>query len=86
MKIKELLSLTVYKFVFNDLWCDAFVFILLSDESRQNQERELVDRKRVEAPHPPVISLLAVPRRLFCFGLFDDFKCGVLFFMVILVI
>ena len=34
--------------------------------------RGLVDRKLVQAPPPPppapVISLLAVPRRLFCFG------------------
>ena len=33
--------------------------------------RGLIDRKLVEAaphPHPPVILLLAVRRRLFCFG------------------
>ena len=33
----------------------------------------------------PVTSLLAIPMRLFCFG-FGDFRCGVLLFMVILVI
>ena len=48
------------------LWCDAFVVIVLSDEPRQNQVRGLVDRKLVKAP--PVILLLAFPRRLFCFG------------------
>ena len=32
------------------LWCDAFVLIVLSDESRQNQERGLVDHKLVKAP------------------------------------
>ena len=42
--------------------------IVLSGEPRQNQGRGLVDRKLVQAL--PVISLLAVPRRLFCFGFF----------------
>ena len=32
------------------LWCDALVSIVLSDETRQNQGRELVDRKLVKAP------------------------------------
>ena len=32
------------------LWCDIFVLIVLSDESRQNQGRGLVDRKLVKAP------------------------------------
>ena len=50
------------------LWCDAFVSIVLSDEPSQNQGRGLVDHKLVKAPLPPVILLLAVPRRLFCFG------------------
>ena len=47
------------------LWCDAFVLIVLSEEPRQIQGRELFDRKLVKNP---VILLLAVPRRLFCFG------------------
>ena len=38
----------------------------MSEEPRQNLGLGLVDRKLVEAP--PVILLLAVPRRLFCFG------------------
>ena len=33
-----------------------------------------------------LISLLAVPRQLFCFLFFGDFRCGVLLFMVILAI
>ena len=49
------------------LWCDAFVEIVFSDEPRQNQGRGFVDHKLVKAP-PLVILLLAVPRRLFCFG------------------
>ena len=32
------------------LWCDAFVFNVLSDEPRQNQGRGLVDLKLVKAP------------------------------------
>ena len=51
------------------LRCDAFVLIVLSNEPRQNQVRGLVDRKLVEAPPPPSNSLLAVPMRLFWFGL-----------------
>ena len=46
-------------------------FFVLSDEPRQNQWRELVDRKLVKAHPPspprPAVLLLAVPRRLFCF-------------------
>ena len=57
----------------------------MSDESRQNQGRGLVDRKQVKAP-PPVILLLPVPRRLFCFGFFGDLRCDVPLFIVILVI
>ena len=48
------------------LWCDSFVLKVLSDERRRNQGRGLVDQKLVKALPPPVISLLAVPRRLFC--------------------
>ena len=52
------------------LWYDAFVLIVLSDEPKQTQGRELVGRKLVKAPppHPTAILLLAVQRRLFCFG------------------
>ena len=40
-------------------------------EPKQKQGRGLLARKQVHAPpplSPPGISLLAVPRRLFCFG------------------
>ena len=47
-------------------------------------------RARVDRPQTclslPVILLLAVSRRLLCFGSFGDFRCGVLIFTVILVI
>ena len=50
-----------------------FVFVLvllfvvvLSVESKQKQGRGLVDHKLVQAPQ--YFLLLAVPRRLFCFG------------------
>ena len=42
-------------------------------------------RARVCRP-PPAISLLAVPRRLFCLWFFGVFSCGVLLFMVIYVV
>ena len=58
--------------------------LVLSDEPRQNQGRGLVDHKLVQAP--PVILLLAVPRRLFCFGSLGGFRCGVPLFIVMLVI
>ena len=48
------------------MWYDAFIVIVLSDEQRQNQGRGLVDLKLVKAPQ--YFLLLAVPRRLFCFG------------------
>ena len=35
---------------------------------------------------PPVVLLLVVPGRLFCFGSFGDFGCGVPLFVVVLVI
>ena len=66
--------------------------LVLSDETRQNRGRGLVDRKLVKAPPPPppppppVILLLAVPRRLFCFDslVILDFRRGVPLFIVIL--
>ena len=62
----------------------VFVFVpVLSGEPKQNQGRGLVDRKPVQAP---VILLLAVPRRLFCFGSLVIFRCGALLFMIIHVI
>ena len=47
-----------------------------SEELKQNKGRGFVDRKLVDPP-PHVISLLAVPRRLFYFGSLDiDVVCG----------
>ena len=57
---------SVYGWFILILQCHA---IVLSDEPRQNQGRWLVDRKQVEASPPsPVVLLLAISRRLFCFG------------------
>ena len=55
--------------------------------SVRGTKAELKERvgRLIEAP-PPVILLLAVPRRLFCFGSLIDFRCGVSLFIVILVI
>ena len=50
---------------------DLLFVVVLPGEPKQNQERGLVNRQLVQAPPPlpaPVISLLAVPRRLFYFG------------------
>ena len=57
--------LSVFEWVVLSLCCDAFIVIVLSDKPRQNQGRGLVDRKLVKAPSN---FMLAVPRRLFCFG------------------
>ena len=68
--------------------CVLFVLFLLfvfvfSGEPKQIQRRGLVDRKLVQVP--PVISLLVVSSRLLI-RFPGDFRCGVLLFMVILVI
>ena len=62
-----------------------FVFVVLSGESKQNQGRGLVDRKLVQAPAPPINFIAGRPEAalLFCFG---EFRCGLLLFMIILVI
>ena len=65
------------------LWCDAFVLIVLPDEPRQNQGRELVDRKLVKAPSNFIADR---PKAALLFWFFGDFRCGVPLFIVILVI
>ena len=40
---------SVFKWFVFILQCDAFVVIVLSDESKQNQGRGSVDRKNVKA-------------------------------------
>ena len=69
--------------VCSNLWCDAFVVIVLFDEPRQNQGRGLVDRKLVKAP---VIFIAGRPKAALLFWFFGDFRCGALLFMVIHVI
>ena len=65
---------------------DAFGLIVLSDVPIQNQGRGLIDRKLAKAP-PRVILLLAVPKRLFCFGSLVVLDvCGIPIFIVMLVI
>ena len=63
--------------------CDAFVVIVLSDEAKQNQGRGLVDRKLV---NPPSNFIAGHPKAALLFWFFSDFRCGVLLFIVILVI
>ena len=70
--------------VCSNLWCDAFVVIVLFDEPRQNQGRGLVDRKLVQAP--PVIFIAGHPKAALLFWFFGDFRCGALLFLVIHVI
>ena len=57
----------------------------LSDESRQNQGRGLVDPKLVKAP-PPVIFIAGRPKAALLLWFFGDFRCGALLFVVIHVI
>ena len=70
------------------LWCDVFVVIVLSDEPRQNQGRELVDRKLFKAPHASLPSnfIAGRPKAVLLFWLFGDFRYGVLLYIVILVV
>ena len=68
------------------LWCYAFVLIVLSDEPRQNQGRESVDRKLVKAPPTTTSNFIAGrPKAALLFWFFGDFRCGALLFMFILV-
>ena len=62
------------------LWCDTFVVIVLSDEPRQNQGRGLVDRKA------PSNFIAGRPEAALLFWFFGCFRCGVLLFIVSLVI
>ena len=70
---------SVFELFVHVLQSSAFVVIVLSDEPRQTQGRGLADCKLVyPSPPPPVIPLLGVPRRLFCFGslVVLDVVCG----------
>ena len=71
--------------------CVLFVFVLLfvvvlSGEPKQNQVQRLVDRKLVEAPPPSSNFIAGRPKAALLFWFLGDFRCGVLLFMVILVI
>ena len=57
--------------------------VVLSDEPKQNQGRELIDRKLVQAPSSFIAGR---PKAALLFGRFSDFRCGVPLFIVILVI
>ena len=63
----------------------VLLFLVVLSGEPKTEPRARVGRPQTGSS-PPVISLLAVPRRLFCFWFFGDFRCGVLLFMVILVI
>ena len=61
------------------LQCDAFIIIILSAESRQNQGRGLVDRKLVKDPPPCfgyLVILDVVCRNLSLFLLYINIKIG----------
>ena len=70
------------------LQCNAFVEIVLSDEPMHNQGRGLVYSKLVEAHPPPHPSNFIAdrPKAALLFWFFGDFRCGMLLFIVILVI
>ena len=61
-----------------------FILIVLSDKPKQNQGQGLVDRKLVKAP--PSNFMAGRPKAALLFWLFDDFRCSVSLFIVILVI
>ena len=55
----------------------------MSEQTRQNKGRGIVDRKLVETPSNFIASR---PKAALLFWLFGDFRCGVLLLLVILVI
>ena len=59
--------------------------VVLSGEPKQNQGQGLVDCKLVQAP-PPSNFIAGFPKAAHLFWFFGNFRCGVLLFMVILVI
>ena len=68
---------------------NAFVVIVLSRETRQNQGRKLVDRKLFKAPppHPTPCNFIADrPKAALLVWFVGDFRCGVFLFMLIFVL
>ena len=63
--------------------CFVFVVRSLSGDPKQNQERGLTDRKLVQAPSNFIAGR---PKAALLLWFFGDFRCGVLLFIVILVI
>ena len=61
------------------VFCFLVFVVVLSGEPKQNQGRGLVDRKLVQTTPSNFIAALL-------FWFVGDFRCGVLLFMVILVI
>ena len=57
----------------------------LSGEPTQNQGRGLVDCRLVQAPPPPA-PVAGRPKAALLFWFFGDFRCGLLLFLIILVI
>ena len=64
------------------LSCDVSVLIVLSDESKQNQGRGLVDHKVVKAPSNFIAGR---PKAALLFWFFGGFRCSVPLFIVMLV-
>ena len=62
--------LSVFEWFVLVLWCDAFVFINLSAESRRNQGGGLVDRKLVK---PPSNLIAGRPKAALLFWFFGGF-------------
>ena len=65
-----------------------FCIAVLSSEPKQKQERGLVDNILVQppSPHPQSNFIAGHPKAAFLFWFFGDLRCGMLLFIVILVI
>ena len=64
--------------------CFALLYVVdLPGEQKQNQRQGLVDRKLVQAPSNFIADR---PKATLLFRFFGDFRCGVLVFMIILVL
>ena len=78
---------SVFKWLVPVLQYHVFVVIILSDEPRQNQGQEWVDRKLAKASPRPPQYFHCWPSQGGCSVLvFGYFRFGMLLFMIILVI
>ena len=57
------------------LFCSVMQLFCLMNQGRTKGEGWSTENKLKPLPPSPVVLLLAVPRRLFCFGSFGDFRC-----------